>query len=152
VIFFLVATMKSMRDSQISHPFVSSILSWIGTDGQCLAALHTHISALEPDQLTQPRICECYIHILGGYARKSPTLPKLWCDWWSYRSHIKGDWSILVSAQWRCRAYVSQAMIRKRVSWWDTQMWKAKVLTYIRCTCLLILLSNFDHRLTFVRK
>jgi hypothetical protein len=57
--------MKSMRDSQISHPFVSSILSWIGTDGQCLAALHTHISALEPDQLTQPRICECYIHILG---------------------------------------------------------------------------------------
>jgi hypothetical protein len=33
---------------------VGSILSWKGTDGQCLAALHTHISALEPDQLTQP--------------------------------------------------------------------------------------------------
>lgn len=46
--------MKSMRESQISHLCVDSILSWIGTDGQCLAALHIHISALEPDQLTQP--------------------------------------------------------------------------------------------------
>lgn len=52
---FWVAAMKSIRDSQISHLFVGSILSWIGTDGQCLAALHTHISALKPDQLTQPR-------------------------------------------------------------------------------------------------
>jgi len=33
---------------------VGSILSWKGTDGQCLAALHTHVCALEPDQLTQP--------------------------------------------------------------------------------------------------
>lgn len=44
--------MKSVNDSQIVHPFVGSILSWIGTDSQCLAAPHTHISTLEPDQLT----------------------------------------------------------------------------------------------------
>jgi len=42
--------MKSMCESQITHPFVESILSWIGTDGQCLAALHFHISTLKPDQ------------------------------------------------------------------------------------------------------
>jgi len=42
--------MESMSESQITHLFVGSILSWKGTDGQCLAALHTHISALEPDQ------------------------------------------------------------------------------------------------------
>ena len=39
-----------MSESQITHLFVGSILSWKGTDGQCLAALHTHFSALEPDQ------------------------------------------------------------------------------------------------------
>lgn len=50
--------MKSVRDSQISHLFVESILSWKGTDGQCLAALHFHISTLKPDQLTQPRVRE----------------------------------------------------------------------------------------------
>lgn len=54
-LWFLGGSMKSMSESQITHPFVGSILSWIGTDGQCLAALHTHISTLEPDQLTQPR-------------------------------------------------------------------------------------------------
>ena len=41
--------------------FVGSILSWIGTDGQCLAAPHTHISTLEPDQLTHPVLHECYM-------------------------------------------------------------------------------------------
>jgi hypothetical protein len=42
--------MKSMCESQIAHLCVESILSWKGTDGQCLAALHFHISALKPDQ------------------------------------------------------------------------------------------------------
>jgi hypothetical protein len=47
---FLVANMKSMNESQIIHPFVGSILSWIRTDGQCLAALHSYISTLKPDR------------------------------------------------------------------------------------------------------
>jgi len=35
--------------------FARSILSWRGTDGQCLAARHSSFSTLEPDQnLTQP--------------------------------------------------------------------------------------------------
>ena len=98
--------MKSMWESQISHLCVDSILSWIGTDGQCLAALHTHISALEPDQLTQP--CQGKNILDYGsvrvflFTRKAPTFPNLRV-WLMIIDHtLKGDWSTLISAQWRC--------------------------------------------------
>jgi hypothetical protein len=41
--------MKSIKESQIFYLCVGSILSWMGRMVKCLAALHTHISALEPD-------------------------------------------------------------------------------------------------------
>jgi hypothetical protein len=55
-----------MKDSQIFHLFCGIHTVLEGTDGQCLAALHFHICALEPDQLTQPRAREFYIRALWG--------------------------------------------------------------------------------------
>jgi hypothetical protein len=43
---------------------VRSILSWKGTVGQCLAALHSHISTLEPDQADSTLHGEYYIPCL----------------------------------------------------------------------------------------
>lgn len=80
---FLVGSMKSMQASQSSHLCVGSILSWIGTDGQCLAAPHTHISALEPDQLTHPRLRDAdWGEWVNAFTRKAPTHPELlmWYD------------------------------------------------------------------------
>jgi hypothetical protein len=83
---FLVATMKNTHESQIVWFFVSSILSWIGTDGQCLAAPHTHISTLELDQLTHLGLTNLrarpewtLISVRNTHSTPKPPWLWLWC-------------------------------------------------------------------------
>jgi hypothetical protein len=81
--------MKSNTDSQVHVPFVKSILSWRGTDGQCMATLHLHISALKPDQLTQPCTRDVYL-VSNTFHKKSAYKTKTLCDMIINHIH-KGD-------------------------------------------------------------
>jgi hypothetical protein len=56
--------MKYMNSNLRIHYFVRSILSWKWIIGQCLAALNSHISTLEPDQADSTLHGEYYIPCL----------------------------------------------------------------------------------------
>lgn len=58
--------MKDTRANPSLCSVVRTILSWKGTEGQCLAALHSHISTLEPDQLTLPLTRDVSVKVLAG--------------------------------------------------------------------------------------
>ena len=80
--------MKSIEDSQIFYLCVESILSWIGTDGQCLAALHFHISTLEPDQADSTLSVRMLLYTLelsesSSLREKRQQSQNSECDWWS---------------------------------------------------------------------
>lgn len=81
--------------------FVDTILSWLGTDGQCLAAFHIHISALEPDQLTH--LCStnvtCWTDDKHSFQWEKRIHHQNLRDYWQYVA-IKGGCQRL--AHFRC--------------------------------------------------
>ena len=65
--------MKSIKTSQGQNLFCGFHTVLEGTDGQCLAALHTHISALEPVQHNSSFSTRCR----DGYETKGVFIPKI---------------------------------------------------------------------------
>lgn len=93
---FLVGNYGELRSfTKCSVPFEESILSWIGTHGQCLAAPHLFISTLEPDQLTQAP-AENFSFSSKAYTTKK--VAQYFRPWVIYESKINnnGELSILL--------------------------------------------------------